>query len=247
MKITTTLVTLSLITTLALSGCGSKATTAAKPEVTATKTAQSGADKSPSDAAVKEGTTDLLKTAKLLSTAATAGDEAKIKEYGPKLEEVWATIEDGIKPKYPEIYDQIEINLNPTVEGTKASQIDKDAILKLDNQLIQVLFDLSQKLIPIDQVKAGATQLISITNDLKKEIDAGNEAKIKEIGPKLEETWKTFEDGVKPRSADLYAKIEKSLNPEVAGSQKSPIDKQALGTLNENLTQTLTELVQNLK
>ncbi|WP_302847496.1 hypothetical protein [Paenibacillus sp. yr247] len=43
---------------------------------------------------------------------------------------------------------------------------------------------------------------------MKKAIEAGNEAKIKEIGPKIEETWATFEDGVKPRSSDLYEESE---------------------------------------
>lgn len=247
MKTMTSLVTLALLATLTLTACGAKTTTADKPAVTATNTAQSAADKSPTDADIKDGTAKLLKTAKQLNKEVTAGDEAKVKEYGPKLEEAWSAFEEGIKPKYPDIYEQVEKNLNPAVAATKASQIDKDVILKLDNQLIEVLYDLSQKLIPVDQVKSGAAQLIVTTTDLKKAMDEGNEAKIKELGPKLEETWSTFEDGVKPRNAALYEKIEKSLNPEVAGSQKSPIDKQVLAQLNDALSQTLTELVQSLK
>jgi iron uptake system EfeUOB component EfeO/EfeM len=247
MKTMTSLVTLTLLTTLTLTACGTKTTTVNKTEVTTTNTGQSAANKTPTDADIKDGTAKLLKTAKQLNKAIAAGDEAKVKEYGPKLEEAWSAFEDGIKPKYPDIYEQVEKNLNPTIAATKASQIDKDAILKLDNQLIVVLYDLSQKLIPVDQVKSAATQLIGVTTDLKKAIDEGNEAKIKELGPKLEETWSTFEDGVKPRNADLYEKIEKSLNPEVAGSQKSPVDKQVLAQLNDNLSQTLTDLVQSLK
>jgi iron uptake system EfeUOB component EfeO/EfeM len=247
MKITTLLVTLILLFTFAITGCGSKGATIDKKETTAAKTAQSATDKTSSDITVKEGLAKLLKNARQLRKAAIAGDEAKVKEYGPKLEEAWSKIEDDIKPKYPEIYDQVEKSLNPIVAGTKASSFDKDAILKLDEQLIQVLYDLAQKLIPVDQVKASATQLISLTNDLKKAIDGGDEVKIKEIGPKLEDIWSTFEDGVKPRNADLYEEIEKSLNPEVAGSQKSPIDKQLLGKLNDDLTQSLTKLVQSLK
>ena len=192
MKITTsktiTLVAIfSILSMLALTGCGSKGATVDKQEATTAKTAQVDTNKIPSDGAVKEGVAKLFKDAKQLNKAAIAGDEVKIKEYGPKLEESWSKIEDGIKPKYPEIYDQIEKSLNPIVAGTKSSAIDKDAILKLDNQLIQVLNDLSQKLIPADQVKIGATQLIGLTNDFKKSIDMGDEAKIKEIGPKLEE------------------------------------------------------------
>lgn len=246
-KSTTLLVILMLLTTFALTGCGSKGTSVEKQEASTAKTAQSPTDKIPSDTIVKEGLAKLLKTSRQLRKAIIAGDEAKIREYGPKLEENWSKIEDGIKPKYPEIYEQVEKSLNPIVAGTKASSFDKDAIMKLNDQLIQVLYDLAQKLIPVDQVKAGATQLIGLTNDLRKAIDSGDQAKIKEIGPKLEEVWSTFEDGVKPRNADLYEEIEKSLNPEVAGSQKSPIDKEILIKLNDDLTQTLAKLVQNLK
>ncbi|MCP3775884.1 hypothetical protein NLX71_21675 [Paenibacillus sp. MZ04-78.2] len=118
---------------------------------------------------------------------------------------------------------------------------------KANDQLIQTLYELSQKLIPADQIKAGATQMLGIAGDLKKEIEAGNEAKVKELGPKLEDVWSTFEDGVRPRNAELYEKLEKSLNPEVAGSQKSPLDKQALSQLNDGLTQALNELLQTIK
>jgi iron uptake system EfeUOB component EfeO/EfeM len=224
------------------SGCG------AKPgeKVTAPAAQGQSTTKAP-ELSVKDGTAKLLSTAKQLRKAATASDEAKIKELGPNLEEVWASFEDGVKSKYPDIYDQIERSLNPTVAAAKTSTIDKDAILKIDNQLIQVLFDLSGKLITVDQVKAGANQMIGTTSELKKEIAAGNEAKVKELAPKLEDTWKTFEDGVPPRSADLYEKIEKSLNPEVAGSQKSPIDKQVMTQLNDSLTQALSELIQGIK
>ncbi|TVY08218.1 hypothetical protein [Paenibacillus cremeus] len=202
--------------------------------------------KSP-EISVKDGTAKLLSTAKQLRKAATAGDEAKIKETGPKLEETWATFEDGVKAKYPDLYEQVEKSLNPAVSGAKAAKIDKDAILKIDNQLIQTLFDLSAKLIPVDQVKAGANQMLATTAELKKEIAAGNDAKVKELAPKLEDVWKTFEDGVPPRSADLYEKIEKSLNPEVAGSQKTPIDKQVMTQLNDGLTKALNELIQGIK
>lgn len=230
------------VTAAILSACGNKpdakeAAPAAQGQA-ATKTAE------PSE---KDGTAKLLSTAKQLRKAATAGDEAKIKELGPKLEEVWASFEDGVKPKYPDSYEQVEKYLNPAVAAAKAAPIDKDAILKVNNQLITVLYDLSGKLIPVDQVKAGANQMLQTTSELKKEIAAGNDAKVKELAPKLEEVWKTFEDGVPPRSADLYEKIEKSLNPEVAGSQKNPIDKQVLTQLNDGLTQALNELIQGIK
>jgi iron uptake system EfeUOB component EfeO/EfeM len=228
------------ITLLAISGCSS----AVKQEPA--KNAQVS-EKTLAENAEKDGLTKLLKTARQLRKAALAGDEAKIKEYGPKLEEVWSKFEDGIKTKYPGLYDQVEKNLNPAVAATKAAAIDKDAILKLDNQLLKVLYDLAQKIIPVEQVKAGATQLINLTQEIRKAIEAGDEAKIKVIGPRLEDIWSSFEDGVKPRNEDLYEEIEKSLNPEVAGSQKSPLDKETLEILNKNLEQSLNKLIETTK
>jgi iron uptake system EfeUOB component EfeO/EfeM len=240
---------LLVVSAAALAACGSKADPKQQSSAgTAPAAAQSDKNNAAADdAAIKEGTAKLLSAAKQLRKAATAGDEAKIKEQGPKLEQAWSAFEDGVKPKYPDIYEQVEKNLNPLVAAAQASSIDKDAVLKADNQLIQVLYDLSGKLIPVEQIKAGANQMLETANALKKEIEAGNEAKVKELGPKLEDVWKTFEDGVPPRSADLYEKVEKSLNPEVAGSQKSPIDKQVLAQLNEGLTTALNELVQTIK
>ncbi|MNS20916.1 hypothetical protein D3C71_668000 [compost metagenome] len=241
------LMSILLISALTLSACGSKPNQSGQPNSTeATAATGKTEDKTISDSAIQEGTAKLLKTAKQLRKASTVGDEAKIRDLGPKLEETWATFEDGVKPKYPDIYEQIEKNLDPTIAASKASPIDKEILLKIDNQLIQELYDLSQKLIPVDQIKSGVTQMLGTTSDLKKEIAAGNEAKVKELGPKLEEVWGTFEDGVRPRSADLYEKIEKSLNPEVAGSQISPIDKTVLSQLNEELIKTLNETVQTL-
>ncbi|WP_051317159.1 hypothetical protein [Ectobacillus panaciterrae] len=102
--------------------------------------------------------------------------------------------------------------------------------------MIDVLYQISQKLSPVDQVKAGVSKLLTTTGELKQAIDAGDEAKVKAPGPKLEGIWKTFEDGVKPRYPDLYEQLKKSLNPEVAGAQVSPLDKQTLGKLNDQLT-----------
>lgn len=250
------LISTLLISAVSLAACGSNAAKSGQPNNTGTAPASTSASttapaksetKTVSDAAIKDGTAKLLKTAKQLRKAAAAGEDAKVKELGPKLEEAWSAFEDGIKPKYPDLYEKVEKNLNPIVAAAKASSIDKAAVSKLNDQLIQVLYDLSQKIIPVDQIKAGATQMIGITNDIKKELDAGNEAKVKELGPKLEEVWATFEDGVQPRSAELYEKIEKSLNPEVAGSQKSPLDKQVLSQLNEGLAKALNEALQALK
>ncbi len=91
-------------------------------------------------------------------------------------------------------------------------------------------------------IKTGVTKMLSITAELKTAIDAGDEAKVKVTGPQLEDAWKPFEDDVKRKYADLYQKIEESLDPTIAGSKISPMDKQILGKLNEDLIQVLNEL-----
>ncbi|MEX1030129.1 MAG: hypothetical protein WDZ91_08825 [Paenibacillaceae bacterium] len=105
----------------------------------------------------------------------------------------------------------------------------------------------NKETITVDQIKSGTTNMLATTSELKKEIEAGNESKVKELGPKLEDDWIAFEEGVESNYADLYAKVEKSLDPEIAGSQKSPIDKQVLSQLNEELTQSLNELLQTIE
>ncbi|HEY8910571.1 MAG TPA: hypothetical protein VIM51_09870 [Desulfosporosinus sp.] len=96
-------------------------------------------------------------------------------------------------------------------------------------------------------IKTGVTKMLSITVDLKTAIDAGDEAKVKVAGPQLEEAWSPFEDTTKQKYPDLYKKIEEFLDPTIAGSKVSPLDKQALGTLNEKLTQVLNELASKEK
>ncbi|WP_416829330.1 hypothetical protein [Ectobacillus polymachus] len=96
-------------------------------------------------------------------------------------------------------------------------------------------------------VKDGVASLLHTANQLDKAIQAGDEATIKKTGPQLEENWKTFEDNVKSQYPDQYTEIEKYLNPEVAGSGASSLDKEALKKLNDQLTQTLHDLEQTIK
>lgn len=96
-------------------------------------------------------------------------------------------------------------------------------------------------------IKDGVTKMLSITADLKKAIDDGDEAKVKGTGPKLEDAWRPFEDNVKQKYLDIYKKVEKYLDPTIAGSKISPLDKQELGKLNGELTQVLNELASKEK
>jgi iron uptake system EfeUOB component EfeO/EfeM len=97
------------------------------------------------------------------------------------------------------------------------------------------------------KVSDGVNKMLDTTEQLSKAIDSGDQAKVKEVGPKLEDQWSTFEDDVKKDNKDLYQKIEKYLDPTIAGSEASELNKDALSTLNDQLTAALKELADKTK
>lgn len=97
------------------------------------------------------------------------------------------------------------------------------------------------------KVSDGVKNMLDTTAQLSKEIDSGNQTKIKETGPKLEDQWSSFEDDVKKENKDLYEKVEKYLDPTIAGSEAPTVDKSALKKLNNQLTAALKELAASQK
>ncbi|MEH7249538.1 hypothetical protein V7114_22490 [Neobacillus niacini] len=93
-----------------------------------------------------------------------------------------------------------------------------------------------------NKVSDGVNEMLDTTEQLSKAIDSGDQAKVKDIGPKLENQWSSFEDEVKKEDKDLYEKVEKYLDPTIAGSEAATLDKEALGTLNNQLSEALKEL-----
>jgi iron uptake system EfeUOB component EfeO/EfeM len=98
-----------------------------------------------------------------------------------------------------------------------------------------------------NKVQDGTNKMLDTTAQLSKAIDSGDQAKLKETGPKLEEQWSSFEDEVKKENKPLYDKIEKYLDPTIAGTEAATLDKQALSSLNNNLTAALKELAAKTK
>jgi iron uptake system EfeUOB component EfeO/EfeM len=98
-----------------------------------------------------------------------------------------------------------------------------------------------------NKVSDGVNKMLDTTNQLSKAIDNGDQAKVKEMGPKLEEQWSSFEDDVKKENKPLYEKIEKYLDPTIAGTEAATLDKQALSSLNNQLTDALKELASKTK
>lgn len=97
------------------------------------------------------------------------------------------------------------------------------------------------------KVTDGVSKMLTTTDQLAKAINANDQAKVKKVGPKLEDQWSTFEDDVKKENKALYNKVEKYLDPTVAGSQADSLDKAALGNLNTQLTNALKELKTKVK
>ncbi len=141
------LFTISILSGTLLSGCGSTpSSNGSVPTNTAANTTASSSSKAENATLnIKDGTTKLLALANQLKAEITSGDQAKVKEDGPKLEDTWSSFEDSVKPKYPDLYAKVEQYLDPTVAGSKANPGDKQTLQKLDNGLIQALTALSEK------------------------------------------------------------------------------------------------------
>lgn len=92
------------------------------------------------------------------------------------------------------------------------------------------------------KVTDGVNSMLDTTKQLSTAIDSGDQAKVKKVGPKLEDQWSGFEDEVKKIDKSSYEKIEKYLDPTIAGSEAPTLDKKALGSLNDELTTALKEL-----
>jgi iron uptake system EfeUOB component EfeO/EfeM len=97
------------------------------------------------------------------------------------------------------------------------------------------------------KVSDGVNKMLDTTEQLSKAIDSGDQAKVREVGPKLEDQWSSFEDDVKKDNKGLYEKVEKYLDPTIAGSEAATLDKSALKTLNNHLTDALKELAEKTK
>ncbi len=98
-----------------------------------------------------------------------------------------------------------------------------------------------------NKVSNGVNKMLDTTEQLSKAIDSGDQAKVKKVGPELEDQWSSFEDDVKKDNKELYEKVEKYLDPTIAGSEAASLDKEALNKLNNQLRSALKELAVKTK
>lgn len=98
-----------------------------------------------------------------------------------------------------------------------------------------------------NKVSDGVNKMLDTTSQLSKAIESGDQATVQKVGPTLEDQWSSFEDDVKKDNKDLYGKVEKYLDPTIAGSKAATLDKAALSKLNNQLTAALKELANKVK
>jgi iron uptake system EfeUOB component EfeO/EfeM len=97
------------------------------------------------------------------------------------------------------------------------------------------------------KVSTDLNKMLDTSEQLSKAINNGDQAKVKKVGPELEDEWASFEDDVKKDNKDLYEKVEKYLDPTIAGSEAPNLDKNALNKLNNQLKSALKELADKTK
>ncbi|UJF35999.1 EfeM/EfeO family lipoprotein [Paenibacillus hexagrammi] len=151
---------------LTMAGCAKSET------APAATTAATAASPTPDVAKVpaKEGSAALLKSVEDLKQQL---DQKKVddgKKISGKLDEVWASFEDEVKPKYPELYVKVEKYLTPVEAGLKQSTLDFTALGKLNDELVNVVKELSTSL----EDNKGAVNSDAITSS--KELQAATKA-----------------------------------------------------------------------
>ncbi|MDX1807600.1 MAG: hypothetical protein R3267_11300 [Paenisporosarcina sp.] len=95
-------------------------------------------------------------------------------------------------------------------------------------------------------IAEGAEQMKTEIVDLKEQLNAEDQTKVKENAENLEELWEAFEDDVKDQDAELYEKVETPLHLIEAGAEVEPLDVSTLTQAADDLNDVLTEL-ENLK
>lgn len=88
----------------------------------------------------------------------------------------------------------------------------------------------------------GAKAMQSTLTELQKQLDAKDAGKVQDEAKKLEDSWASFEDHVKSKTPELYAKVEAPLGIIQAGAKSSPLDTATLTSAVKDLNSVLNEL-----
>jgi iron uptake system component EfeO len=125
MKKSQQLIILAAATTLVLAGCGkSEPTEVAKVPF-------------------KEGSTTLVTSVDSLKGQLDASKVKDAKKLADQLQDQWASFEDEVKPKFPELYFKVEKFLTPLEAGLKEDKLDFPTLTALNTNLKAALTELT--------------------------------------------------------------------------------------------------------
>lgn len=148
------LMILATATTLILAGCGKTETT----EVT----------KVP----FKDGAATLITSIDQLKGQLDASKVKDPKKQSTQLENQWASFEDEVKPRFPELYFKVEKFLTPLEAGLKQDKLDYATLSALNNNLKTALTELSSSF--NDNKGAVNKEVIAASKELQEAAKAYN-------------------------------------------------------------------------
>ncbi|OCT14235.1 hypothetical protein A8709_25735 [Paenibacillus pectinilyticus] len=125
MKKNQQLIILAAATTLVLAGCGKTETT----EV--------------AKVPFKDGSATLVSSIDTLKTQLDAAKVKDSKKLADKLQDQWASFEDEVKPKFPELYFKVEKFLTPLEAALKEDKLDYPTLTALNTNLKATLTELT--------------------------------------------------------------------------------------------------------
>lgn len=213
------LIALAMVSALALTACGGAAKSTAQPAaVPPAATAQSQSPMEAGVAAMRQVLADAQK-------AVAAGDAAKAQAQAKAVDAAWEKFEDQARDKSKDLYAKIEDQIQLIQAATKATPMDSkiagDAGAKLNALLDELV---SGKSDPAAALKDGVAAMKHDLDGAQKAIDAGDAAKAQQAVTAADEAWEQFEDQVKAKNKDLYAKAEDQLHAIAAAVKATPLD-----------------------
>ncbi|MCY9657351.1 EfeM/EfeO family lipoprotein [Paenibacillus chondroitinus] len=174
------LIILAAATTLVLAGCGKTETT----EVT----------KVP----FKEGSAALLTSIDQLKGQLDANKIKDAKKLSTQLEDQWASFEDEVKPKFPELYFKVEKFLIPLEAGLKQDKLDYPTLTALNTNVKTAITELTTAF--TDNKGAVNKDVIEASKELQEAAKAYNKY-VQDQGKQLVTVLEQFDAAVK--SGDL--------------------------------------------
>ncbi|KRF10797.1 EfeM/EfeO family lipoprotein [Paenibacillus sp. Soil787] len=175
------LIILAAATTLVLAGCGKTETTTEVAKVP-----------------VKEGSAALLTSLEQLKGQLDTSKVKDPKKQSTLLENQWASFEDEVKPKFPELYFKVEKFLTPLEAGLNQDKLDYATLTALNTNLKAAITELSTSL--ADNKGAVNKEVIAASKELQEAAKAYNKY-VQEQGKQLVTGLEQLDAAVK--SGDL--------------------------------------------